>query len=239
MMYLSHNELVTLCSKTYDSLHRQCGESDVIANMVADLEMSGLKGVKHFVSSMDFLAAEPDVPVGAFLTNDATISVDLKGASLLNHFPALVDVSMDQMIGRSAIHIEILNSHNRWFAYGELLKLAGKGLSVRAQWSNSQAPFHVDCVWNAGRRFPDIYFSELPQLPKKSLHVDVQQAAFTAEDFGPFTTCITAKSLSEAERRAWRDGIEIDESHWQTLKHYASRNLVESSEQSKMGAGGQ
>ena len=49
-MIVSHNELVAAVNKAFLGMRRTCGEADVIANMVADLQMVGLDGVRHFNS---------------------------------------------------------------------------------------------------------------------------------------------------------------------------------------------
>ncbi|EKO3865360.1 DUF3726 domain-containing protein, partial [Vibrio harveyi] len=41
-MIVSHNELVAAVNKAFLGMRRHCGEADVIANMVADLQMVGL-----------------------------------------------------------------------------------------------------------------------------------------------------------------------------------------------------
>ena len=41
-MIVSHNELVAVTNKAFLGMRRTCGEADVIANMVADLQMIGL-----------------------------------------------------------------------------------------------------------------------------------------------------------------------------------------------------
>lgn len=38
-MIVSHNELVAAVNKAFLGMRRHCGEADVIANMVADLQM--------------------------------------------------------------------------------------------------------------------------------------------------------------------------------------------------------
>ena len=54
-MIVSHNELVAAVNKAFLGMRRHCGEADVIANMVADLQMVGLNGVRHFNNASQFL----------------------------------------------------------------------------------------------------------------------------------------------------------------------------------------
>ncbi|WP_394209102.1 DUF3726 domain-containing protein [Enterovibrio calviensis] len=251
MMQVSHNELVTLCTKAYDSLKRQCGEAETIANMVVDLEMAGLQGMSFFLAALESIEQDTDYPVPVFDADDHQIKVDLGGASLLCHFPALIDVALEQLIHGQRVQLHIRDCHNRWFGFGELLKLAGKGLSVRAQWRNDQAPNYVDYVHNAGFRYPNIYFDNPgqlrtqplfstkmhpEQLQKNDLLVDIQLYPF--EIFRANSEPdISAEMQSVAEQRAWKHGIDIEENDWNTLKKYVARSLVENSERSLQGAG--
>ena len=54
-MIVSHNELVAAVNKAFLGMRRHCGEADVIANMVADLQMVGLQ---FFLSTFTYLYAE-------------------------------------------------------------------------------------------------------------------------------------------------------------------------------------
>ncbi|MGF1768441.1 DUF3726 domain-containing protein [Enterovibrio makurazakiensis] len=240
-MKVSHNELVSLCAKAYDSLKRECGEAENIANMVVDLEMAGMNGVSLFLSALASIEQEGDFPVASVVQDGETIIVDLSGASLLCHFPALIDVAVDQLIGEQHVQLHIRNCRNRWFGFSELLKLAGKGLSVRAQWVNGESPEFVDCVHNAGYRYPEVYFNKPKQigisdLPHHDLLVDIQLAPFEDAVFEGEPS-ISSDMLMAAEAKAWKKGINVDESHWHALKKYVARGLVENSERSLQGAG--
>ncbi|WP_407334067.1 DUF3726 domain-containing protein [Enterovibrio sp. 27052020O] len=241
MMKVSHNELVTLCAKAYDSLKRQCGEAENIANMVVDLEMAGLRGVALFLSALGYIEQENKYHAVAIEQDDEKVTVDLGGESLLCFLPALIDVAVEKLIQGQHVQLHIRNCRHRWFGFSELLKLAGKGLSVRAQWPNGESPSYVDCVHNAGNRYPDIYFDRpcenaIRELQSQDLRVDIQLTMFVVSSINGEPD-INSDMQSAAEKRAWRHGIEVDEVHWNTLKAYVARSLVENSERSLQGAG--
>jgi len=48
---------------------------------------------------------------------------------------------------------------------------------------------------------------------------------------------ITSSSLAETQEKAWRDGIEVDDMEWSSLKETATAILVENSQRSIQGAG--
>ena len=99
-MIVSHNELVAAVNKAFLGMRRTCGEADVIANMVADLQMVGLDGVRHFNSASNFIGLEDDRPVDIQVRSDNTVEVDLHKASLACHLPVIMDYSMKKWLAR-------------------------------------------------------------------------------------------------------------------------------------------
>ena len=88
-MIVSLIELVAAVNKAFLGMRRTCGEADVIANMVADLQMVGLDGVRHFNNASNFIGLEDDCPVDIQVTSDNTVEVDLHKASLACHLPVV------------------------------------------------------------------------------------------------------------------------------------------------------
>ncbi|WP_434361155.1 DUF3726 domain-containing protein [Parasalinivibrio latis] len=241
MIHVSHNEIVTVCTKAYEGLKRHCGESDAIANMTADLEMVGLGGISHFVSALSFLKHEPDIPV-TVTEHDSDgqkqVSADLNGGSIICHLPALLDYAVEKLSGAPSVTLKMKNCHNRWLAYGELIKLSGKGLCVKASWSNGHSPYHVEYILNAGIVLPDIYlFSQLQDDPH-TLTIVIQTTPFTNYS-GDISEKISGDVLATRMASSWKNGMYVDESDWQAIKETAALILVESSERSLQGAGGQ
>ncbi len=114
MMQVSHNELVVLIGKAFTGLRRSCGEADMIANMVADLEMVGLNGVEHFVKALEFLQQERDCPVDVEASSPSLLTANLHGCSILCHLPTVLDFTLEKLIGKSSITLNIQHCHNRW-----------------------------------------------------------------------------------------------------------------------------
>ena len=52
---VSQTELKTLCSKAFNGLKLKAGEAEVIAKMVLELELVGLRGVDHFIEALEHL----------------------------------------------------------------------------------------------------------------------------------------------------------------------------------------
>lgn len=242
-MIVSHNELVAAVNKAFLGMRRTCGEADVVANMVADLQMAGLDGVRHFNNGSRFIRHEQDSPVDIQQIADNQIEVNLHGSSLACHLPVIIDYALEKMVGFKSLSLTINHCHNRWLAYGELVKLAAKGIACRAQWENGASPKRILCVLDRGSISPELFFSDA----SSSLQDDVRRHSMTIEfsvkDFDiaqgamGYETHIEAKELAMAHHAAWHEGIVVDDKEWQALKQTATVFLVENSEQSIRGAG--
>ncbi|WP_342743783.1 DUF3726 domain-containing protein [Photobacterium proteolyticum] len=240
MMQVSHNELVVLTGKAFTGLRRSCGEADMIANMVADLEMVGLNGIEHFVKALDFLQQERDCPVDVDATSAAQLTANLHGCSILCHLPTVLDFTLEKLIGRNNITLDIQQCHNRWLAFGELVKLAAKGLSVKASWHNGHAPKHVVYVLNKGCINPELFVSARPAKQPSCLHslrIEISTQPIPLPSAAEFDHHISSQTLAETQAQAWQEGITVDEAHWQRIKQAAGAILVESSDTSRRGAG--
>ncbi len=242
-MIVSHNELVATVNKAFLGMRRCCGEADVIATMVADLQMVGLNGVRHFNNASSFIGLEQDFPVDIKLTisNDVSVQVDLHKSSLACHLPVIMDYAVEQMVGRKKLRIELNNCHNRWLAYSELVKLAAKGIACTAKWNNGSSPKRILYVLNRGCVSPELFYSELNDTSEKSLHdmtIELSVYDFDIASLSQdYPVHIASEALSQSQEKAWQQGIEVEDAEWMALKQTATAILVENSEQSKMGAG--
>jgi len=240
-MIVSHNELVAAVNKAFLGMRRTCGEADVIANMVADLQMVGLDGVRHFNNASNFMGLEDDCPVDITTTEDNSIEVDLHGSSLACHLPVIMDFAIEKMVGSKALKIELHNCHNRWLAYSELVKLAAKGIACTAQWENGSDPKQTLYVLNRGCVAPELFFCD--SALETTEHVHNMTIELSVNDFDlkrlsqGYKRHITSSSLAETQEKAWRDGIEVDDMEWSSLKETATAILVENSQRSIQGAG--
>ncbi|MPY22498.1 DUF3726 domain-containing protein [Shewanella psychropiezotolerans] len=237
MIQISHNELVTLCTKAFIGLHKNCGEADVIANMVADLEMVGLDGIKHFIKALDFLADDLDSPVKVDTSSEQRLSVNLKGSSILCHLPSLLDYSLEKLADQQTVSLQISHCHNRWLAFGELIKLAQNGLSVKASWNNGPESIQLVYILGAGQSLPELYLTQQKADDQHSLSIEISRQSITHPLAGDMTQHITSSMQAERKRKAWKQGISVSRENWDTIKSVASTILVESNIVSLRGAG--
>ena len=240
-MIVSHNEIVTMVNKAFLGMQREVGEADLIASMVAELQMAGLNGITHFNNASPFMLSERDAPIDIVHQAEGEVSLDMHGSSLICHLPAVMDYAIEKMGNRDHFKIYLHNCHNRWLAYSELVNLAAKGIACLAKWDNGSAPKHT--IFTLDKRFvyPDIYhFNEAQaNYNTNDMIIELSTANFDIEnDIQHFDQKFSTDELFETHKRAWKEGIYVDDEQWAILKKSAAAILVENSEASSKGAGG-
>jgi len=240
-MIVSHNELVAAVNKAFLGMRRHCGEADVIANMVADLQMVGLNGVRHFNNASQFLSLDSDSAVSITNRNEASFEVDFHNSSIACQLPAVLDFALEKMVENKSISIVLKRCHNRWLAYSELVRLAAKGIACRAQWINGSSPKCALYVLNRGRVAPDVFFSD--DLVSGDEDVHSMLIELSVNDFdvnhssAGYSIHVDSAELSRAQQASWQEGIYVDDAEWEALKQAATVFLVENSARSIQGAG--
>ena len=240
-MIVSHNEIVTIVHKAFTGMHREVGEADVIATMVAELQMAGLDGIRHFNNASPYILTEHDTPIDIVYQEDGAIRLDLHGSSLACHLPTIIDYALEKMGDLAHFHIYLQNCHNRWLAYSELVGLAAKGFACLAKWDNGSVPKHTLFTLNQGFVYPDLYFFDQAQANYNTndMIIEIATQNFDIEqDIQHFNYKISTDELFETHQRAWKEGIYVDDEQWAILKKTAAAMLVENSETSSKGAGG-
>ena len=240
-MIVSHNEIVTIVHKAFTGMHREVGEADVIATMVAELQMAGLDGIRHFNNASPYILTEHDTPIDIVHQEDGAIRLDLHGSSLACHLPTIIDYALEKMGDLAHFHIYLQNCHNRWLAYSELVGLAAKGFACLAKWDNGSVPKHTLFTLNQGFVYPDLYFFDQAQANYNTndMVIEIATQNFDIEqDIQHFNHKISTDELFETHQRAWKEGIYVDDEQWAILKKTAAAMLVENSETSSKGAGG-
>ncbi|WP_198330025.1 DUF3726 domain-containing protein [Psychrobacter cibarius] len=240
-MIVSHNEIMTIVHKAFTGMHREVGEADVIATMVAELQMAGLDGIRHFNNASPYILTEHDTPIDIVHQQDGAIRLDLHGSSLACHLPTIIDYALEKMGDLAHFHIYLQNCHNRWLAYSELVGLAAKGFACLAKWDNGSVPKHTLFTLNQGFVYPDLYFFDQAQANYNTndMIIEIATQNFDIEqDIQHFNYKISTDELFETHQRAWKEGIYVDDEQWAILKKTAAAMLVENSETSSKGAGG-
>lgn len=235
---VSHNELITLCAKAFIGLNKHCGEADIIAQMVADLEMVGLDGIKHFVNALQFIENDHDLPIRVDNTFEQGVKADLKNCSIICHLPNLLDFALEKLAQRQTVILQINHCHNRWLSFGELLKLSKKGLSVKACWNNGSTAQQVIYILDAHQCFPELYLFNQTENDKHSLTIEISKDTLSHPVSHNNMQHISSSRQADNKHNAWKLGMSVSQVDWAYIQSIASHILVESSEISHRGAGG-
>ncbi len=240
-MIVSRNEITSMVYKAFSGMHREVGEADLIATMVAELQMAGLDGIRQFNNASPFILSGQDIPINIVHQSADEVGMDLHNSSLICHLPSVMDYVLEKMGDLDHFKVTLYNCHNRWLAYSELVSLAAKGIACLARWDNGTAPKHTLFTLNQGFVYPDLYFFDKPQADydKQDIVIELATSNFDIEnDIQHFNHKISTDELFETHNRAWKEGIYVDDEQWAILKKTATAILVENSEASSKGAGG-
>ena len=240
-MIVSYNELVAAVSKAFLGMQRHCGEADVVANMVADLQMVGLHGVRHFNNASLFLHLDSDSAVTIESNTDGAIEVDLHNGSVACYLPAVLDFALEKMVKSKSVTVTLKQCHNRWLAFSELVRLSAKGIACRAQWINGTSPKRTLYVLNRGYTAPELFFSDVVDGENTDYHDMVIEISINDFDLVTisqgYAIHVEAEALSRTQKMSWEKGIFVEDAEWETLKQTATASLVENSDRSIKGAG--
>ncbi|MBV7435402.1 DUF3726 domain-containing protein [Cardiobacteriaceae bacterium TAE3-ERU3] len=239
---VSQNELTNLVYKAFTGLRREHGEADVIANMVAELQMCGLDGIAHFTRCLPFFTPETDSNISIQAPDDDHLTIDLHHDSLACHMPAIADYLLEYMEGKGRLHVHLQHCHSRFLAHSELVKLTKAGIACKARWRNGADARETCYILNSGCAAPDLFIADedttLIDENRQDLHLTLSRHDFDLSDIDmPYATHINAMQLMLAYQRSLQDGIEVNTNDWQQLKQAATAILVENSEHSRKGAG--
>ncbi len=130
---------------------------------------------------------------------------------------------------------------------GYLARLAGRGMNVTAFWRNAQIPSEQSGWFRANSTVPSIRVYSVEEVPEENEpnngvtivmanHVDLLPTMRSDYRYD-----LLAKhdevDLLAARERAMTNGIDVNAEVWERLKQLAQATLVESFDNSHLGAG--
>lgn len=233
MIVVSHNELVAMTNKAFVGLRLPYGEADLIANMVADLEMVGLHGIKHFVDGLDYLHKTKVQPCNITYESDSEINIDLNNESILCHLPTILGYISDKLLRNNNVKLNIENCCNRWLAFGELCKLSKEGISINACWNDFLEPIRIKYLLNAGNELPEIYINKLinneeggASITSRKLTIEFSNGIFLLPISSEYQQHFSSSQLKKYQEESWSNGISVQLVDWERLKESSQAILV-------------
>lgn len=254
-MRVSKTELTALLKQTFEGLGFSPGDCQNAADMVIWAEMTGLEGLRELREALPYLQDTDRPAVQCVSEEDAHKVMDARSNSSLVCADLAINTARANALAHGEATVTLLNCHNRKLVARLLMDCGQLGLSCMAYWRNGSDPViqHVVSV------HPE---ANSPCLPLYSSGCADQNSAMDKEHCQSlFIVCakgsdkvsdkaarlllhagVDATRLRPDELQANYDaalnqGIAMDEQLWGDLLLLSQSVLVESSEQSRKGAG--
>ncbi|NQY19878.1 MAG: DUF3726 domain-containing protein [Campylobacteraceae bacterium] len=234
---VSQTELKTLCAKAFNGLKLKAGEADVIAKMVVELELVGLRGVDHFIEALDHLKDDNALSV-SIASSENKISVDLGSCSILCHLQIVLAYAIEHMKNNDYVLLEIKNCYNKWLSYTQLKRLSSKELNAKFYWTSSSDNKSIEYSINKNEEYPNVKISNKSLFEKNTLIIEISKNKITNDSFDLEYEKIKSITLKDSYNNSLDSGILLEKDSWNKIKEVAKGILVESSEKSKNDAGG-
>jgi hypothetical protein len=131
---------------------------------------------------------------------------------------------------------------------GYLARLANRGMNITAFWRNSQQPLTEQVVgFRANSSVPSIRIYAVSEVPEETQentglsivmanHVDLLPTMRSDYEYNLLAKHDEAELL-DARSQSGSRGITVDDALWATLNQFAKLTLVESTGNSRLGAG--
>ena len=234
-LQVSHNEIIMTCTKAIYGLRKAHTEADLIAQMVACAELSGLKGVLGFAQALPYLQKEPWTTPKIQELGNGQFELDLDNASILCYSPNVFTYFVDKISKnpQEQTTLTITNCHNRLLCLSEVAKLASKSFFVVASWEDKSEK--ISCVFSANSLTPDIFIEPIAQAINQNLVIRASKKEI------PFANTkhpsFAKQDIIQSTQKLLTQGIVVNAHSWNSIKQYAKNILVPNDENSAKDAG--
>lgn len=247
-MQVSMIELKAALRRCFEATGYFVGNYEDAANMILWLEKHGLQGLAEFERTLPYIGKDNAKALSTIIYKDSTaVIIDSHNRSSLNCIAAAVDLAHAKSLHSGIATVTVHNCHNRMFVLKALTDCGRRGISAVAYWKNGSSTIreHTAAI-GAGHRYPS-YHEALTPLDGEivdrqtlvivcSSSVDLSSSLRQSKGYRELKQ-ISAEQVAINKERSIDFGITISESLWQKINQIGDGVLVESSEQSRQGAG--
>ncbi|MGI9271974.1 MAG: hypothetical protein ACR2QT_09370 [Woeseiaceae bacterium] len=247
---VSRNELLALFKRVFEQASQQQNDYSYSAEAVVWLELRGLAGVEAAVQALPILQSGRLQRTETRSDDALHAQLDASGCSLLTAASAVGDAAIAATQATSPYFATIENGEQYIAIVPELCRLSQLGRSALAWWPDIEN----DCVYvvQASDSNPhpvwrqiQIADADKAQEPKLRMAVATDANVLLAkindtavkEAVEDAHVAITVDEFAARFESCMSDGIEIDEQIYRQCCAVADKVLVESTEQSRGGAG--
>lgn len=247
-MLISSNELTSLLKRVFEGMGYPVGYYEDAAGLVKWLQVHGEQGFGELQRALPYVADSQRPPLQLLAEESQALLFDCHGRSGLNCMPSIIELAQTKVLELGCVNVKVRNCHNRKFILKLLVDCARQGISALAYWQNGKQPVseHVASI-AAGACYPS--YSEallgdtsaadtqtLTLLLSTRIDLGGQLHGSAAQRSG--YRQVSPEQFARAFQGALEGGMDISIELWQQLNQLAEAVLVESSEQSRSGAGG-
>jgi len=247
-MHVSMVELKACLRRCFEASGYFVGNYEDAANMILWLEKHGLNGLAELNRTLPYIYQDQDKEGSTIIYEDSTAAViDSHNRSALNCIAAAVDLAHAKALENGIATVTVHNCHNRMFVLKALTDCGRRGVSVVAYWKNgTDSITEYTAAIKAGHRYPSFHEGQT-NMSSDSTHkqtltiicssrVDLTSSLQHAKT-NVNGTSMDAQQVELNKEKSVEFGIEINEALWRQINKIGEGVLVESSQQSRMGAG--
>ena len=254
-MNVSKTELTALLKQALEGLGFHCGEYESAADMVVWAQMAGLEGVQELQRSLPYLIEHQSPPLEYISEDNTDAVIDARNGSALNCADVVVNLAYVKALAQGYSSVTVLNCHTQKLLIKAIVDCSRRGMACLMYWRdvNDPATQHIVSVEpragadtfphyttfgiRAQDTFENIEHQSLIIRCAEQWHtLEKYRAAVLSQD-GEQCTTIEPESMRSNYHSAMCRGLPIDPSFWEHLLNLSQAVLIESSEQSRMGAG--
>ena len=249
-MRVSKNELTSLYKQALEGCGVHIGTCESAAEMAVWAKMHGINGLSSLTACLAQCVALKSANINLIEQSEQSYLVDVNGATSLLLGGLISDLAYSQAYRTGFSEVKILNCQNRLLLHKQMTDCHKRGMFCLAYGRNvADSKLAPVAVRVPGEALPEIvqfrcqnqidlatnalvlvyakHESRLSEHRQQNCDVDSTQIVDSN----------SPNDLFSNYQRSLDDGIEISESNYAALTSMAERVLVESSEQSRMGAG--
>ena len=247
-MRVSANELMTSLKRAFEGLGFPQGAYEDAAAMVLWMETRGFDGLDTLKAGLDRLRWPTKTPT--LLDEDEHhASIEGHGGNCLAIGAAAFDLAVAKARLAGYAEVELRNCGDRRFIVERLLGAAKRGLHCTALWQTEVEPPRYRRVSVAaqassvlyglqpGRAERDAGLSSIFLICAADADDLNQKVALLCEPDRDLLSEITSEELAQRHDAALEQGIQLEDSLWNSLDALTANILVESTAASRAGAG--
>jgi LDH2 family malate/lactate/ureidoglycolate dehydrogenase len=254
-MNVSKTELSAVLKQVFEGLDFAAGEHESAAEMIVWAQMCGLQGLQDLRLGLPRLTKKRPPSLRCITEDGSHAVIDADHSSCLNCADVITNLAYVKALDHGASSITVLNCHDRKLLIKAMVNSHRSDMACLLHWHDANDPSIVHLVrlaLNTGTQdFPNYTVHKVSKeysvddSERHSLYIQCSRPRQQLEQVEPaviaqlqeHSTVFSPETLQDNYHTALNKGLLIEESLWQLLQNLAAVVLVESSEQSRRGAG--